>query len=114
MNMMNLRRREQAGETTRRLLTRCLAVALSALVIVGFTGAATAQTGGGGGGSNSGGGSTSSPSTAPGSTSPTAPNTASPSNAPSTPSPPPRLRRGTSLISRATQLPLNRRSKVRR
>ena len=86
MNMMNLRRREQAGETSRRLLTRCLAVALSALVIVGFTGAATAQTGGGGGGSNSGGGSTSSPSTAPGSTSPTAPNTASPSNAPSTPS----------------------------
>ena len=59
---------------------------LSALLIVGFTGAATAQTGGGGGGSNSGGGSTSTPSTAPRSTSPTAPNTTSPSNAPSTPS----------------------------
>ena len=43
---------------------------LSALLFVGVTGAATAQTGGGGGGGNSGGGSTSSPSTAPRSTSP--------------------------------------------
>ena len=59
---------------------------LSALVIVGFTGAATAQTGGGGSGSNSGGGGTSSPSTAPRSTSPTVPSTTPPSNAPSTPS----------------------------
>jgi hypothetical protein len=59
---------------------------LSALLIIGFTSAATSQTGGGGGGGNSGGGSSSSPSTAPRSTTPTAPSATPPSNAPSTPS----------------------------